>query len=375
MTDNGHLQSVPHSVPQSAIEGGCVSERPTEPSGHAADVVSDAAADAIAHDPARPAIVVCGSLAIDVIGYYGGTLQGATAQGRLTQSIQLDRLDVDFGGCAMNIAYSLALLGARAYPVVRVGRDFRDGYAAHLQRLGISDTGILVDEEFASSSHCIVLSDRDGNQLTAFYPGSSNPEASARRPHRDAGELGLAVGARLGLIAPDVAANMIRHAELLAARGIPFVTDPGQGLPDFDAGSARALIERSRSLILNAQEWQVLLRLLGTDEAALRRRLDWIVVTLGAEGCRVLEGDGEYRLPAIAPTATVDHTGCGDALRGGLLYGLARGTSLEDALRIGTLTATYNLEARGCQRHDFTGPAFVRRYEASWQRAWPLPRD
>ncbi len=340
------------------------------------DAATQDAAALDAHSPeTRPAVVVCGSLAIDVIGYYGGALQGATQQGRLSQSIQLDRLDVDFGGCAMNIAYSLALHGARPYPIVRVGRDFRAGYAAHLQGLGISAEGILVDEAFASSSHCIVLSDRDGNQLTAFYPGSSNPEASARMPHHDAGALGARVGARLALIAPDVAANMLRHAELLAARDIPFVTDPGQGLPDFDADSAHALIARSRSLILNEHEWNVLLRLLDADEASLRERLDWIVITEGAAGLRVLGQQADFRLPAIAPATTVDHTGCGDALRGGLLHGLALGASLEDALRIGTLTATYNLEARGCQRHHFEVAGFVARYEHSWQRSWPLPRD
>lgn len=349
---------------------------PTSPSQPASAATGGTATQAAAPAPdavrTGPAIVVCGSLAIDVIGYYDGTLRGASSAGRLSQSVQLQRLDVDFGGCAMNIAYSLALHGARAFPVVRVGRDFRDGYAAHLQRLGISAEGILIDEAFASSSHCIVLSDRDGNQLTAFYPGSSNPEASALRPHHDAGELGRRVGARIGLIAPDVAANMVRHADLLAAAGIPFITDPGQGLPDFDHASARALVNRSTCLIVNEHEWAVLLRLLDEDEASLRQRLAWIVVTEGAAGLRVLQGGHETRLPAIPPHSVVDHTGCGDALRGGLLFGLACDIALEDALRIGTLTATYNLEARGCQRHAFTAAEFARRYEASWQRPWPI---
>ncbi len=329
--------------------------------------------DLSTHPPAgAPAVIVCGSLAIDVIGYYAGTLQPSTVAGAFSQSIQLDRLDVEFGGCAMNIAYSLALLGAQAYPVVRVGRDFRGDYAAHLRASGVSDRGVLVDEAFAASSHCIVLSDRDGNQLTAFYPGSSAADAAGAQPHHDAGALAASVGARIAIIAPDVSASMIRHAELLSAAAVPYITDPGQGLSDFAPAAATALMARTRHLILNDREWATLLDMLGRSAEAVRADLDWLVVTEGARGLWAWQGADEIRLPAIAARSAVDHTGCGDALRAGLALGLAQGAALADALRIGVLCATYNLESRGCQRHHFSLHEFRRRYVECWQAPWPI---
>ena len=328
--------------------------------------------DSAAASGGAPVVIVCGSLAIDVIGYYAGTLQPASAAGTFSQSVQLDRLHVEFGGCAMNIAYTLALLGAQAFPVVRVGRDFRGDYAAHLRASGVSDRGVLVDEAFASSSHCIVLSDRDGNQLTAFYPGSSAATATGAQPHHDAGALAAAVGAQIAVIAPDVSASMIRHAERLGAAAIPYITDPGQGLFDFTPEAAGALVARSRRLILNDREWDTLLTMLGRTAAAVRAELDWLVVTQGARGLRAWQGDDEFHLPAIAARIAVDHTGCGDALRAGLTLGLASGASLVDALRIGVLCATYNLESQGCQRHRFSLDELRQRYVDCWRTPWPL---
>ena len=292
--------------------------------------------------------------------------------GSFSQSIQLDRLNVEFGGCAMNIAYSLALLGAQAFPVVRVGRDFRGDYAAHLRASGVSDRGVLVDEAFAASSHCIVLSDRDGNQLTAFYPGSSAAAAAGLQPHHDAGALAAAVGARIAIIAPDVSASMIRHAELLSAAAVPYITDPGQGLSDFTAEAAAALMARTRHLILNDREWATLLELLGRSAEAVRAELDWLVVTEGARGLRAWQGTDAIALPAVAARSAVDHTGCGDALRAGLALGLAQGAALAEALRIGVLCATYNLESQGCQRHRFSLHEFRQRYRECWQAPWPI---
>ena len=339
-----------------------------------AESVEPATASALRADRSvgGPAVVVCGSLAIDVIGYYAGTLQPQTAAGAFAQSIQLDRLNVEFGGCAMNIAYSLALLGAQAFPVVRVGRDFRGDYAAHLRAAGVSDRGVLVDEAFAASSHCIVLSDRDGNQLTAFYQGSSAASAAGALPHHDAGELASAVGARIAIIAPDVAESMIRHADLLSAAAVPYITDPGQGLSDFAPAAAAALMARTRHLILNDREWTTLLAMLGRSAAAVRADLDWLVVTEGAQGVRAWHGAEEIQLPAITARSAVDHTGCGDALRAGLALGLAQGAALADALRIGVLCATYNLESQGCQRHRFTPHEFRERYVECWQAPWPI---
>ena len=311
---------------------------------------------------------------MDMIGHYDKPFVAVGDARTLNVSMQLQRFALEFGGCAMNIAYTLSLLGCRPLPVVRAGLDFHDGYAQHLKRLGIDSSGVLVDERFAYSSRCVILSDALGNQLTAFFPGSSAADAARDRPHIDAGELAHRHDCRLAIVAPDVAETMIRHARALSAAGVPFITDPGQGLADFTPDELRALLQHTRHLVVNAMEWRTVQSLLDTDAASILNNLAWLVVTCGDAGVELLRPDAASVLIGAVPPAThVDHTGCGDALRAGLACGLVHGCALEDALRIGVLAATCNLEVAGCQRHVFTATAFAARYEAAFVRAWPLP--
>lgn len=320
-----------------------------------------------------PAVVVCGTAAIDMIGHYAKPFDGVVAGQVLNVSMQLERFTQEYGGCAMNICYTLSLLGARPLPIVRVGLDFNDGYAQHLARHGIDASGILIDERFAYSSRCVILSDAHGNQLTAFYPGSSSAAASRHRPHVDAGEFARQQRCALGVVAPDVPETMIRHALLLAAAGVPFITDPGQGLADFSASELRELLACTRRLIVNHLEWQTIRTLLAADADDLVGRLAWLVITQGGDGIELLRPNAApLMIAAVPPRAYVDHTGCGDALRAGLAFGLASGVGIEDALRIGVLAATCNLEVAGCQRHRFTRAAFIARYGAEFARPWPL---
>ena len=325
--------------------------------------------------PANPSrIVVCGTLAMDMIGHYHKGFSALSDGQALNVSMQLDRFALEFGGCAMNICYTLSLLGGVAFPIVRAGRDFHDGYAQHLARHGIDVSGVLVDEDFAYSSRCMILSDGAGNQVTAFYPGSSSAAASRERPHVDAGEFAIRNHCALAVIAPDVPETMIRHATLLQAAGVKCITDPGQGLADFSAEALQTLLNNTRCLIVNAMEWQTVLRLLKVDAARVVAELDWLIVTHGGEGAQIHRpATAPHTIGAVPPTAYVDHTGCGDALRAGLAWGIARGCQLEDALSIGMLAATFNLEVSGCQRHVFTLAAFAARYSNAFGRQWPLP--
>ena len=331
------------------------------------------------HQPANgnvpaPAVVVCGTSAIDMIGHYARPFAGVVAGQGLNVSMQLDRFTQEFGGCAMNICYTLSLLGARALPIARVGLDFNDGYGQHLARHGIDASGILIDERFAYSSRCVILSDAHGNQLTAFYPGSSAASASRYRPHIDAGEFARQQHCALGVVAPDVPETMIRHALLLAAAGVPFITDPGQGLADFSASELGELLVCTRRLIVNAMEWRTVRTLLAAADDEILQQLAWLVITHGGDGIELRRPHAApLMIAAVPPRAYVDHTGCGDALRAGLAFGLASGIAIEDALRIGALAATFNLEVAGCQRHQFTRAEFAARYVAEFSRPWPLP--
>lgn len=318
-------------------------------------------------------LVVTGTLAIDQLGRYPGRFARFGEARNLNVSMQLDALEASFGGCAMNVCYTLRCFGARALPVVRVGRDFADGYQAHVERIGIDTRGILRDDECAWSSRCIVLSDAEGNQLTAFFAGASAPELAALRPQRDAAALAQEVGAQFALVAPDVAPTMIRQARSLMDAGIPAIVDPGQGLADFSSEAATELLRCSRRLVCNEHEWLTLQRLLGATEVDVVGKLDWVVVTGGGAGVRLLTAQSRQHVPAIAPHIVVEHTGCGDAFRAGLLVALAAGCGLDDAARVGALAATFKLESPGCQNHWFTPTAFAQRYERAWQTSCPLP--
>jgi adenosine kinase len=332
---------------------------------------SDQLLAVITSNPDEIALVVTGTLAIDLLARYPKPFSRFDGSRDLNISMQLDALESAFGGCAMNVCYTLRCFGARAFPVVRAGRDFTDGYAAHVARLGIDTRGILVDDTCAWSSRCIILSDAGGNQLTAFFAGASAPELAAARPHADAGALAREVGARFALVAPDVPATMLRHACSLSDAGVPAIADPGQGLSDFTAAEADALLRASRRAIFNEHEWRTLLSLLGASPSRLLERMQWVVVTRGAGGCELLTAASTLHVPAVPPAALVEHTGSGDAFRAGVLVALAAGCELATAARVGALAATYKLESAGCQNHWFTPADFAARYAAAWGTPCP----
>jgi len=304
-------------------------------------------------------ILVTGTLAIDYAARYGGRFPDLPRHTGINLSIQLDRIDRRFGGCAMNIVYGLALLGHAPVPFVFVGDDHDADYTGHLLALGIDRSGIVAVSGARYSSHAFVFTDRDGNQFTGFYPGPSRvPDFEdrladfARTRHFD-----------YAVVAPDVAPNMIAAARVLSALDVPFLCDPGQGLTDFTPAQARELVAGSRELIVNRYEFETLQDHCGGDPSL---RLDYLVVTAGADGSHC----GEISVPAAPVRRIADPTGCGDAYRSGFVHARLSGAPLPDAMRAGACTAAIKIETHGTQRHRFAD--FRERYAEAWkdEPAW-----
>ena len=298
-------------------------------------------------------------MAIDYLGSYGGAFSTLPRHPGINLSVQLERMERRFGGCAMNIAYTLQLLGQKPVPFVFAGRDFQPDYAAHLAALGMDTAGIeVVDAPY--SAHGFVFTDREQNQFTGFYSGPG----SAVRDYADR-LLRFAKRGRFdyAVLAPDVPTNMIAAASAMREAGIPFLCDPGQNLTDFSAADCRALLRRSDSVIVNQFEHA---RLQGAAPAELQG-LSLLVVTLGEEGAWWRSAsEGEGREAAVA-AKVVDPTGCGDAFRAGFVDARLRGASLPEAVRRGSVAAATVLESAGCQTHRCDD--FETRYRAAWGAA------
>ena len=291
------------------------------------------------------ATVICGSLAFDTI---------MTFEGRFADQILPDQLHIlnvsflvpglrrDFGGCAGNVAYSLNALGGRALPMATVGGDGAD-YLARLRSLGIS-TEFVREVADSYTAQAMIMTDRDNNQITAFHPGAMQQAHITKIQPRD--------DIRLGIISPDGRDAMLSHAEQFKAAGIPFVFDPGQGLPMFNGDELTHFVEQADWVTVNDYEGRMLSERTGWDSAELSRRVRGLVVTLGAEGCEVWVGGEMTRVPAVKPKAVVDPTGCGDAWRGALLYGLEQGWPLERCAALGNKLGALKVAQRGPQNYE-----------------------
>jgi adenosine kinase len=295
------------------------------------------------------AALICGSLAFDTI---------MTFEGRFAEQILPEQLHIlnvsflvpslrrDFGGCAGNIAYSLKLLGGEPLPMAMLGSDGAD-YLQRLDSLGISRRFVGQVED-VHTAQAMIMTDRDNNQITAFHPGAMM-QAHANRI--DSGE-----GIRLAIIAPDGRDAMIEHAAQLVAAGVPFVFDPGQGLPMFNGAELSRFIEQATWVTVNDYEGKMLSERTGWSLAEISQRVDGLVVTLGGEGCEVWVKGEKTLVPAVVPAAVVDPTGCGDAWRGALLFGLERGWSLVQCAELGNRVGALKIAQRGPQSYtlDFT---------------------
>ena len=290
------------------------------------------------------AAVICGSLAFDTIMSF---------EGRFAEQIMPDQLHIlnvsflvpalrrDFGGCAGNIAYALKLLGGTPLPMAALGSDGA-GYLSRLKELGISTEFVRTVED-NYTAQAMIMTDRDNNQITAFHPGAMMQAHLTKIAARS--------DIKLGIISPDGRDAMLQHAEQFKAAGIPFVFDPGQGLPMFDGRELAGFIEKSTWVTVNDYEGKMLSERTGWDSAEISRRTQGLVVTLGGEGCEVWIHGEKTLVPPVKAAAVVDPTGCGDAWRGALLHGLEQGWSLARCAELGNKVGAIKIASRGPQNY------------------------
>jgi len=247
----------------------------------------------------------------------------------------------EYGGCAGNIAYSLRQLGGTPLPMATVGNDGTD-YLARLKMQGIG-TEFVREVSDAYTAQAMIMTDRDNNQITAFHPGAMMQAHVTRIEARS--------DIRLGMISPDGRDAMLQHAEQFKAADIPFVFDPGQGLPMFDGPELAHFVELATWVTVNDYEARMLCERTGLTCAELSRRVVGLVVTLGAQGCEVWLNGEKTVVPPVQAEAVVDPTGCGDAFRGALLFGLEQGWPLARCAALGNRVGAHKIASRGGQNY------------------------
>jgi adenosine kinase len=312
------------------------------------------------------AALICGSVAYDTILQFQDRFKAHILPDKihiLNVSFLVPEMRREFGGCAANIAYSLKLLGDRGLPMATAGTDFAP-YRERMVAQGIPVDYIkVVDGTFTAQA--FITTDLDDNQITAFHPGAMQHAHLNKVSDVGAGLPGAGLpgsGLALGIVAPDGRQAMIEHAAQFAAAKIPFIFDPGQGLPLFGAEELKTFISQARWVAVNDYEWGMLQQKTGFAVTDITAQVDALIVTMGSEGSVIHTKDGTYAIPCAKPVAVVDPTGCGDAYRAGLIHGLLRGLDWESTGRVASLLGAIKIGSRGPQNHRFTETEFERRY-------------
>jgi adenosine kinase len=306
--------------------------------------------------------LICGSLAYDTVMVFEGRFREQILPDRihmLNVSFLAPSMRRNFGGCAGNIAYNLSLLGGAGVIMATVGHDFSP-YAAWLDERGIVQTHVrVVPEEFTAQA--FITTDLDDNQITAFHPGAMN--------HAHLNHIGAAQGVQLGIIAPDGRQGMLEHAAQFAAAGIPFIFDPGQGLPMFNGEELRALVGTAAWVAVNDYEGSMLAERTGWPLAEIAARVQALIVTRGAAGSWIQAGGQRHEIPVARAARLADPTGCGDAYRAGLLYGLQRGLDWPTTGRVASLAGAIKMESHGTQQHSYSQAQFAARFRENFGSA------
>lgn len=289
-------------------------------------------------------ILICGSLAFDTIMTFEGRFAEQILPSQLhilNVSFLVPGLRREFGGCAGNIAYGLRQLGSDAVPLAMVGNDAQD-YLSRLQGLGV-DTRFIGTTADNYTAQAMIMTDRDNNQITAFHPGAMSQAHENRVP--------VDAGIRLAIVAPDGRDAMLEHAQQLHDAGIPFVFDPGQGLPMFNGEELRHLVSMASWVTVNDYEGKMLSDRTGLGLSEIAAQVKGLVVTLAEHGCDVYEQGRQARVAGVPASAVVDPTGCGDAFRAALLHGLSQGWSLERCAELGNRLGATKIACRGGQNY------------------------
>jgi adenosine kinase len=303
--------------------------------------------------------LICGSLAFDKImqyhGRFGETLL-ADQLHRVNVSFLVPTLRTEYGGCSANIAYNLRLLGGDPLIMATIGQDGGE-YLQRFDKLGIATRAIRTIPD-AYTAQCFVTADLDNNQINAFHPGAM--QFSHENNVADCGELAVAI------IAPDGRDGMLKHARDCAALGVPFMFDPGQQLPMFSGEDLITFINQATYLAANDYEFEMVMDRTGLTLADIAARLDALVITRGDKGSEIYAGGERHDIPVVAAEKVVDPTGCGDAYRAGLLYGITNGFDWPTTGRLASLLGSIKIAHQGGQNHSFTATDIADKFESAF---------
>jgi adenosine kinase len=314
--------------------------------------------------------LICGSIAYDTIMVFRDRFQNHILPDKLhilNVAFLVPDMRREFGGCAGNIAYSLRMIGGDPLIMATVGEDYAP-YAERLEKLALSQHHVRkVAGTFTAQA--FITTDIDDNQITAFHPGAMNHSHENRV--RDAVTGAIKGRVQLGIIAPDGREGMLQHAREFHEAGVPFIFDPGQGLPMFNGEELFEFVRMADYVTVNDYEAQMLQERTGKSIEALAKLAKAFVVTLGARGSIVYTERGQLEIPGVKAEAIVDPTGCGDAFRAGLLYGLASDMDWATTGRLASLMGALKIAHRGGQNHSYTRDEIGERYYSSFgTRIW-----
>lgn len=303
--------------------------------------------------------LICGSYAYDHIMVFPDRFKNHILPDKihmLNVSFLVPTMRREFGGCAGNIAYTLNLLGGDVTPMATIGSDFAP-YAEWMNKSGISRKH-LTEIESSYTGQAFITTDQDDNQITAFHPGAMGES------HQN--KVADAEGVTIGIVSPDGRDGMIEHARQFEEANIPFIFDPGQGMPMFGEEDLKTFIAQATWLTVNDYEMQMLLDKTGMTPAEVADQVEALIITRGGEGAEIVTKNKNIMIPAVEAKELNDPTGCGDAFRSGLLYGLMNGLDWEITGRIASLLGSIKIEHHGTQNHQFTMDEFKSRFQSSF---------
>ncbi|CAB3971204.1 MULTISPECIES: carbohydrate kinase family protein [Burkholderia] len=306
------------------------------------------------------ATLICGSIAYDSIM----TFEGRFREHILPDQVHLINLSFlvptmrrEFGGCAGNIAYALHLLGGDARIMGTMGALDAQPYLDRLDQFGLRRDHVRVLPD-TYTAQAMITTDLDNNQITAFHPGAM------MQSHLN--HAGDAPGIKLAIVGPDGFDGMVQHVEELAKAGVPFVFDPGQGLPLFDGATLRRSIELATYVAVNDYEAKLMSDKTGWSEDEIASRVDALVITRGEHGATIRHKQGTEQVPVVPAERIADPTGCGDAFRGGLLYGIEHGLDWATTGRLASLMGSIKIAHQGPQTYVLTRAEIDARFEAAF---------
>jgi adenosine kinase len=303
--------------------------------------------------------LITGSMAYDTIMVFEDQFKNHILPEQthiLNVAFLVPKMTRHLGGCAGNIAYNLKLLGGDPVIMATVGEDF-DPYYRYLEEQGLSAEHVIkVDDSFTAQA--FITTDLDNNQIIAFHPGAMN------FAHQN--KIDDAKGIELGIVGPDGRDAMIEHAQQFAELEIPFIFDPGQGLPMFGGDELITFLDQANYAIVNDYESQMLLDKTGLSLKQLAEKVETLIVTRGGQGSEIYHAGEMIKIASAPIRAAVDPTGCGDAYRAGVMHGMTTGKDWKTCGQMGAVCGAIKIEQSGTQNHSFTSASFAERYQQAF---------